>query len=304
MMTSLRHLAFFLALGTFWGISPSLYGHWGDIGMPVSHVLVMTGFGVGLMLVLFARTRGIDWWGGVRLQLFGAGCAGLLAVSFGLGLVFARHVPPTELALAISTSPIVNYLVALVTGRENAAPRRLLAILLGFVSTAILVVTREGMLQGSVSWWLIATFLLPFLYAAYNFFAADYWPDGAHPMAAGAAESVWLGVFALPFLLLLAPLGGAEQPPLWAYWTILFACGMWTVERIAFFTLIREKGAVYTIQAVYLSTPAAVLIATAVHGGADLWLFAALAILMAALYFNNTGAAARPQTQSGAPSAG
>jgi drug/metabolite transporter (DMT)-like permease len=304
MMTNLRHLGFFLALGMFWGISPSLYGHWGDIGMPVSHVLMMTGFGVGLMLVLLARFQGIDWWGGRRLQLFGAGCAGLLAVSFGMGLVFARHVPPTELAIMISTSPIVNYLVALLTRRENAAPRRLMAILLGFTSTAILVLTREGMLQGSVSWWLVASFSLPFLYAAYNLFAADYWPEGVHPTAAGAAESIWLGLIALPFFVLLAPPGATGQPPVWAYWTILFACGMWTIERIAFFTLIREKGAVYTVQAIYLSSPAAVLIATALHGGADLWLFAALAILMAALYFNNTGAAAAPQARDSAAPTG
>ena len=37
----------------------------------------------------------------------------------------------------------------------------------------------------------------------------------------------------------------------------------------------------------------AVVIALAFYGGADLWLFVALAILMWALYLNNTGSAAR-----------
>ena len=41
---------------------------------------------------------------------------------------------------------------------------------------------------------------------------------------------------------------------------------MWIIERIAFFTLIREKGAVYTIQAIYVSTPAAVLWAILIFG--------------------------------------
>ena len=213
---------------------------------------------------------------------------------FALGLFFARHVPPTELALIISTAPIVNYLVALATRRENAAPRRLLAILLGFLSTAILVITREGMLSGEVSWWLIAAFSLPVLYSAYNFFAAAWWPHGCHPMAAGVAESTWSGLLALPFLLLLAPPWSPGQLPLAAYWTVLLACGMWTLERIAFFTLIQEKGAVFTVQAVYLSTPAAVVIALAFYGGADIWLFVSLAVLMGALYLNNTGSAARP----------
>ncbi|MFN4140306.1 hypothetical protein [Aestuariivirga sp.] len=293
-MTSPRHLALFLSLGLFWGVSPTLYRHWGMLGMPVSHVIFLTGTGVGVILAAICHMRGIDWWGGSRLQLFGLGCAVLMNVPFGLGLVFARHVPPTELALIISTAPIVNYLVALATGRENAAARRLLAILLGFVSTAILVVTREGMLSGKVSWWLIAAFSLPLLYSAYNWFAAIWWPPRAHAMAAGVAESIWSGLVALPFLLLLAPPWSADQLGPAAYWTILLACAMWTVERIAFFTLIQEKGAVFTVQAVYLSTPAAVVIALSFYGGADVWLFVSLAVLMGALYLNNTGSAAKP----------
>lgn len=291
-MTSPRHLFYFVSLGLFWGISPSLYRHWGLLGVPVSHVILLTGFGVGVALALICHVRGIDWYGGRRLQLFGLGCAILMNVPFALGLVFARHVPATELALIISMAPIVNYLVALATKRENAAPRRLIAIILGFISTAVLVVTRDGMLSGEVSWWLIAAFSLPVLYSAYNWFAAVWWPPRAHAMAAGVAESFWSGMVALPFFLLFAPPWSAGQLPLNAYWTVLLAGGMWTLERIAFFTLIQEKGAVFTVQAVYLSTPAAVVIALSFYGGADIWLFVALAILMGALYLNNTGSAA------------
>ena len=292
-MTSARHLSLFLILGLFWGMSPSLYRHWGEIGMPISHVILLTGFGVGVVLAAICHVRGIDWWVGLRLQFFGLGCAILMNVPFAFGLYLARHVPPTELALIISTAPIINYVVALVTGRENAAGRRLAAILLGFLSTVILVLTRKGMLTGDFSWWLIAAFSLPLLYSVYNWFAALWWPKDVHPMAAGVAESFWSGIVSLPFFLLFAPPWSAEQLAPFAYWTVIFACGMWIMERIAYFTLIHEKGAVFTLQAVYLSTPAAVLIALAFYGGADLWLFVALAILMWALYLNNTGSAAR-----------
>jgi len=198
-MTPPRHLSLFITLGLFWGVSPSLYRYWGVLGMPVSHVIVLTGIGVAAALALICQLRGIDWIGGKKLHIFGLGCAVLMNVPFAMGLFFARHVPPTEMALIISTAPIVNYLVALATRRENAAPRRLAAILLGFVSTAILVITRQGMLSGDFSWWLIATFSLPILYSAYNFFAAAWWPHGCHPMAAGVAESTWSGLLAIPF---------------------------------------------------------------------------------------------------------
>ena len=64
---------------------------------------------------------------------------------------------------------------------------------------------------------------------------------------------------------------------------------LWIIERIAFFTLIREKGAVYTIQAIYVSTPAAVLWAILIFGKpADPWIWVSLAILMLALWLNNS----------------
>ena len=59
-MTSLRHLSYFLALGLFWGISPSLYRHWGELGMPVSHVIFLTGTGVSGMLRALEQSWGRD----------------------------------------------------------------------------------------------------------------------------------------------------------------------------------------------------------------------------------------------------
>ena len=59
-------------------------------------------------------------------------------------------------------------------------------------------------------------------------------------------------------ILYFAAPWGPSTPELFAYWTVLVAGILWIIERIAFFTLIRDKGAVYTIQAVYVSTPAAV----------------------------------------------
>ena len=63
---------------------------------------------------------------------------------------------------------------------------------------------------------------------------------------------------------------------------------VWTIERIAFFSPIRDRGAVYTIQAIYVS--AAVLWAIMIFGGGtDVWLWTSLAILMFVLYLNNSG---------------
>jgi drug/metabolite transporter (DMT)-like permease len=294
-MTSPRHLAYFVALGLFWGLSPSLYRAMGEGRVPVTHIIVLSGLGVGIALAI-AAVLGKGRLNLARdVQLYGLGCAVLMNIPFALGLTFARHVPTTELALIMSLAPFFNYGVALLSGRENAVPRRLAAIATGFASTAVLILSRDGMITGRVSWWLIASFSSPVLYTAYNWFAGRYWPRGADTLSVGAAESFWSGLIVLPLLFVLAPPWSAGLPHLFAYWAVLAATVMWVIERIAFFTLMQEKGPVYTVQAVYLATPAAVIFAMLFFGGAtDIWLWLSLAVLMVALYLNNTGTAARP----------
>lgn len=117
-MASPRHFAWFIALGLFWGVSPSLYKHLADVRVPVSHTIFLTGLGVGLAMWLIAARRSGAWgmpWSTLR---YGAICAFLMNIPFGFNLFLAGRVPPTELAIVITTSPFFAYLVALATGWE------------------------------------------------------------------------------------------------------------------------------------------------------------------------------------------
>jgi drug/metabolite transporter (DMT)-like permease len=294
-MTVSRHFAYFVFLGLFWGLSQSLYKAMAELHVPPTQVIVYTGFGVGLGLMVaawLARTR-LQWTGAI--VFFGLVCAILMNVPFATGLYLIRHVPASEMAIIVSTAPLCNYVIALLTGRENAVPRRLMAVAAGFLSSVVLIVSRQGMLSGQISWWTIAAFSTPLLYTAYNWFAARYWPKDADVYSIGASESFWSAIVVLPFMFAFEAPWLPGNPSLYAYWTVVVAGVMWILERIAFFTLIRDKGAVYTIQAVYISTPAAVLFAILFYGGgADFWLWMSLAILMLALWLNNTGSSVRP----------
>lgn len=277
-----------MLLGLFWGISPSLYKHLSIINMPITHTIFYSGIGVGLIMLGMAcyRTgfRKLD----PRLVYYGFGCAILMNIPFGLNLYLAGFVPPTELAIIITMSPFFNYLTDVVTGSQGATKHKLLAIFFGFISTLILILSRDGTLTGSFSWPLIAAILIPILYCAYNTFAARAWPKGADTIQAGAFESLWSGLTVVPFIFLYQPIGEAS-PSLFNHWTLVAVTLMWVVERIVYFTLITQKGAVYTVQATYVSTPAAVMIgALFFGGGTDYWLWLSLAVLMVALYFNNT----------------
>jgi drug/metabolite transporter (DMT)-like permease len=289
-MTSQRHLFWFLALGMFWGVSPTTYKHLANIGMPETHTIVITGLGVGVIMLAAAVWK--SGWHGLdrRLIVYGAVCAFLMNLPFAYNLWLAARVPPTELAIIITLSPLFNYLAAWLTGSEDTSQRKLAAIGFGFLSTAVLIVSRSDNGFGAASWWLIAAIGVPMLYCVYNYYAARNWPKDADVIQAGASESLWSGILMLPALLLLNPPGAEGQPALWQYWALAALTLMWVVERVAYFTLINEKGAVYTVQATYVSTPAAVFIAAVFFGGVqDVWLWVSLALLMVALYLNNTG---------------
>jgi drug/metabolite transporter (DMT)-like permease len=288
-MNSPRHFAYFIALGMFWGMSPSLYKHLVEVGMPLSHTIAVTGLGVGIAMYVIAGLRSGSWHIPLQLSVYGAVCAFLMNIPFAINLFLAGHVPPTELAIVITLSPFMNYLLALATGWEHASPRRLLAIAAGFVSTLVLILSRDGTLSGSISWGLLAALSIPLLYCAYNSYAARHWPQGTNTLMAGAVESMWSGLFAVPLVAWVAWSNGDYGPQLHQYWILGAACLMWIVERIAYFTLISERGAVYTVQATYVSTPTAVVIAVLFFGGgSDIWLWVSLALLMLALWLNNS----------------
>ena len=239
-----------------------------------------------VMAVARSGWRGLD----KRLVLYGLACACLMNIPFGLNLFLAAYVPPTELAIIITMSPFFAYLVALALGQDQTSPRKLAAIVLGFTSTVVLILSRQGNLSGHFSWPLLAALLIPLLYAFYNTFSARAWPKGADTVQAGAFESLWSGLIMLPLIPLLAPFGADSGPSLAQHWILAVVCLMWVMERLVYFTLITNKGAVYTVQATYVSTPAAVIIgALFFGGGTDGWLWLSLAILMLALYLNNTG---------------
>ena len=290
------HFFHSLSLGLFWGVTPSLYKYLADINMPVLHTIFYSGMIVGLIMLGYVltrpRRRKID----LRVVAYGFGCAALMNTPFAINLYLAAYVPPTELSIIVTLAPFFNYLFAMTIRHESATPRRMMAIVLGFTSTLVLILSHEGVISGQISWPLIASLSIPLLYSVYDSFAAHAWPQGADTIQAGAFESLWSGAIAFPLILWFSPFAAAGNPTLLQHWAVVLLALTWVVERVVFFTLITERGAVFTAQSIYISTPTAVVMSVVFFGGGtDIWLWVSLAILMGAVYLNNSGGAAKPQ---------
>jgi drug/metabolite transporter (DMT)-like permease len=283
------YVAYFVLLGAFWGLSPSIYKVLGPAGMPISHIIVLTGIGVGVGLAICGRIRAGHSAVDRRLVLYGLGCGALLNIPFALQIMFAAHVPAAVLAIVFSTAPFCNYTLALVTGRDHLRPHRVLALLAGLASSVVLVVTRDQTGLGGFSAWTLAAFSCPVLFAVYNWFTAHRWPPNVNVYQAGMAESFASALFALPFLLVFAPPGSMATPSLASYGLVAFLALMWVAERIVYYTLIRDKGPVYTAQGIYIAAPAGVLYGIAFfQERPDVWLWISLALILLALWLNNS----------------
>lgn len=291
------HFFHSLSLGLFWGVTPSLYKYLADVHMPVLHTMFYAGMIVGVVMLGYGLTRASHRGFDLRVVAYGFGCAALMNVPFAINLYLAAYVPPTELSIIVTLAPFFNYLFAMVIRHESATPRKMLAIVFGFTSTLVLILSHEGVISGQISWPLIVSLSIPLLYSVYDSFAAFAFPKGADTIQAGAFESLWSGALALPLIFWLSPFGVPGNPGLIQHWAVVVLALMWVVERVVFFTLITTRGAVFTAQSIYISTPTAVIMSVLFFGGGtDVWLWISLAILMVAIYLNNTSGAAKPRS--------
>ena len=274
-----------LGLGGFWALSPVVYRLLGEAGVPIVHVIFLTGLGLGLGLGAMHLVAGgpkIMRWPNVR---FGLGLGVLMNAGFALGLYFAPRVPISLLALIVATSPMSTYGVSLLLGREQPDAARIAALLLGLGACALCIFTRQHAAQGGFSWLALASFSIPLLYTAYNLYSSICWPPGTSPLAVGVSESWASATLFLP-LLAFNPPSDAPQS-LWAYGLLLAAVLLWLIERLAYFSLIRSVGPVRTVQAVYVSTPAGVLLAAIVFKEViDVWMWISLALVLVSLWLN------------------
>ncbi|MEZ5775245.1 MAG: DMT family transporter [Hyphomicrobiaceae bacterium] len=303
-MSPLVQVLCVIGLGLFWGLSPPFYRLMGDAGIPITHIIVLSGLGVGIGLwvvrALVERRLAIGW----RAMAYGLGCGILMNVPFAFSLFVILKIPVPVYGVAVATAPLWSYALAIVLRREQAHPIRLAALGVGFLSSVVLIVTRAGSGSGpGLDAWALAAFVSPFLYAFYNHFAAVAWPKGMDTMTAGTVESLASALLVLPVMAILDwPKGTADFHS--GYWLLVAITVVWLIERIAFFTMIRHAGPVTTVQAVYVSTPAAVGFGALLVGDQlDRWIFVSLALLLGALWLNNL-ALARPRLPAAAIEAG
>jgi len=249
-----------LGLGLFWGLSPVITRGLTIVGVTPAQIIVFSGLIVGVCLWLLQYFTKRSSFANKRLWLYGLGCAVFLNVPFGLSLYVITKIPLATYSIIGSTTPFFGYAFALIFRLERANWRRVLALVCGFSGSGILLFPMaDEVAPSQISTFIIVlSFGMPLLFALYHIFASQFWPSGAGTRQVGVVESVCSGLLALPLLLIMM---GSESFTMSALGTVglVAISGLWVIERLTFFNLIRNFGPVSTVQAIYISTVSGVI---------------------------------------------
>ena len=217
--------------------------------------------------------------------LFYIACGLLGSVIPGVLFFYAAsRVSPGVLSITVATVPLLTFTAATFIGLEKLKLGRVLGVLFGIISIALLVGPEESLPDPSAIPWIFASLLAAVCYAAENLVVATRVPSGI------GAVTIASGLFIAASLIMtpLVIISGAFVPLIWPLGTVEWAIiGMATLSVTAyslFIFLIVHAGPVFASQTAYVVTFSGVLWGLMIFDERhSIWIWASLAIMMAAL---------------------
>ena len=248
-------LAFLLLLGTLWGASFSIskiaiqagvtplgYAFWQSFG-PAA-VLIVIGFLRGLRLPLTRRHL---------IYYFVAGQLGLSIPNVTFYFVI-EHIPAGLMAVVVTFSPVITYLLALVIGMEAFRPRRGLGVALGLSGALLLVLPETSLPAPSMISWVLLAFLTPTFYALNSIYSARARPSEGHSLSLAAGMLAGAAVVQTPIVLLRGDFYLPSLPFGVADVALLAQVALSSLAYVLFLEILRLAGPVFFSQVGYIVT--------------------------------------------------
>ncbi|MBM3559319.1 MAG: DMT family transporter [Alphaproteobacteria bacterium] len=201
------------------------------------------------------------------------------------------HIPAANMAVALTTVPVLTYLLSLATGGESFDRLRAAGIALGLAGAAALVLPQGSLPSPELVPYATLAFLTPVLYAVGNVWAERRWPGDADPLSLACgmlyAAAIGTGIHALAE-------GSFHRPWVDAsiHDAVLVGFGLASAFAfVCFFVIVRLAGAVYFSQCAYLVTLFGVAFAALAFGERPgWWLAVAAALVFGGVTLVNLGA--------------
>jgi len=195
------------------------------------------------------------------------------------------------ITLAITLTPGMTYLFAVLARIDRWRGLSLLGLSLGLAGVAILIVPEGSLPAPEDAWWVLLLLVVPVCFAANNVFVAVVQPPEATSLM--RATGLVAGAAIISFAVMMATEGfyGFWEAPGMGFWGILWAGGINSITFLCMFEIIRRAGPVFFGQYNYVIVIAGLLWSQAIFSEAlGTWFWLALAVMLAGLFFANAGA--------------
>jgi drug/metabolite transporter (DMT)-like permease len=254
-------------------------------GLPYSGIMMAITGGVALMLLAVAFARGRPPVFRRHTGRFYLVCAMLgYLVPYSFALFATSRVDAAVLTLIGATSPIITLCLAALTRTERMTGRRLLSIVLGAASVAILIIPQASFASDTVLAGMLAGFGVPLSYSSYHVFVSRHWPVGFDSFQVASGEALVALLIMLPVLFFFGGISVFTGGWTSGHWAILAAIGFTTLTCWLYFEIIRLGGPVFVSQANFVTVFAGVIWGMTLLGERPgTWLWVSLLFLIGSL---------------------
>ncbi len=294
-LKSLAAVALLLVSGAAFGLAPSLARTAVTGGVPPMGYVFWMGGGAALasLAVALLRGRRPRFDRGHLVYYLCSGCTRIIAGGFVMYTVLGR-VPASAFAIVLATAPLTTYFARLVLGHERGGGRAP-GVCLGLAGVGFLFGPETALPDPSAIPWLALGFAVPVLYTLSNLTIERLRPAGADSISLTAGMLVTVACIAGPLALAMGqfhPLwrGGAALPEAAMFGhSLSMACAF-----LCLYEVVRRTDATFGGQVSYVSTIAAIVFGMLLLGERpSLWVWAAMACILAGIYQVGRGSAVR-----------
>ncbi len=244
-VSMLLPLSLICVLGTLWGASASLAKLAVLDGIQPLGFTLWNSLGAGAIMLAICAWRGILPRLSVEHVRYYTIC-GVLGVALpNLNIVVVvGHIPAGVVAVALSTTPIMTYAIALLWRLERFDRIRALGLFLALVGTLFIVLPQASLPKPGAAPWFAMALLTPALYAVTNVLADRMRPAGSSSIMLAAGMLVVSTAALAPFAFAFDQMHPLGLPFTAGDYAILAQIGASVLAYILFFEILRMVGAV------------------------------------------------------------
>ncbi len=197
----------------------------------------------------------------------------------------ASRVSPGVLSITIATVPLLTFTAATLLGVEKLRAGRIMGVVFGIISIALLVLPKESLPDAAAIPWIFLVLISAACYAAENLVVALRKPVAVNPLTIAAGMHIAAAIIMTPLVLSTDTFVPLNWPFSNVEWALVSLSLFSVIAYSLFIFLIIRAGPVFASQTAYVVTISGVLWGIIVFKEShSLWLWASLAVMMAALF--------------------